>query len=209
MKRFARKFKTFRVWRRGRKLTSYAKKVIVLHKKHPTKTLAQLTGRKAVKELSRRAWNTLTPNQKASRKLALKVLSTMRQGKSLRYSANQFGIDINTATKHLRSALTKKKGKWIAKKLDRIQRSMLISTKGAQKTIVVANSNDASLIGQYHNAVKKFLRTGDESLLKPFKGKKVKDVKGKKYELETDPQNLFDIEEAKEDSEFHEEVDRG
>ncbi len=201
---FSSRFKTYLSWRRGRKLTPYAKRIITLHKQTPKLTLSQLLRIRKPKDLSKKAWSRLTPKQKSERILALKVLSQMRERKSLSRASEEFGISPETAQSHIRSAIKKKRNRWVAKKHDRIQRQMVINEKGESKSIIVINSKDASLIGKYHNAVKQFLQTGDESLLKPFKNESIKDSRGRKHLLETNPQALFDIAEAREDAEFFE-----
>lgn len=128
----------------------------------------------------------------------------MRSGKSLTYSSKEFGLDKKTVKQHIKSAIRKKRERWVAKRTDRIERCLIINEKGQSIEIIVTNSKDASLIGEYHNAVKKFLETGDKSLLEKFKRRVIKDSKGKKHKLETNPDKLYEISEAREDEEFFE-----
>lgn len=52
--------------------------------------------------------------------------------------------------------------------------------------IQLKNRQEESRYASYLNAVKKFQDTGDDSDLKKFKGKTVKDINGKKHTLVTD-----------------------
>jgi hypothetical protein len=159
---------------------------------------------KMVKNLSKVKWNNLKPSQKRLRVLSLNVLTDMRNGKSLTSASKEFGLDKEIVKQHIKSAIIKKRERWVAKKIDRIERCLVINEKGKSRGIIVTNSKDASLIGEYHNAVKKFLETGDKSLLKKFKRRIIKDSKGKKHKLETNPDKLYEISEAREDEEFFE-----
>jgi hypothetical protein len=163
------------------------------------------TGRygKTSRNLSKMGWFELSDSQKHTRSISLKVLSMMMGGKSLSSSAEELKISVKTVKTHVRSAIRKSHGRWKPKKTDGIERAMVINERGRSKTILVSDSAQASMIGKYHNAVKQFLETGDESLLWPFKKIRIVDSSGKKHKLETDPQKLYDIDDAKENSEFY------
>jgi len=178
----------------------YAYKSIMSDKRHKSHKISS----KRATNLSRRSWSRLTPRQKTRRITSLKVLSLVREGKSLVKWSREFGISLDIVKSHLKSAIRKKGKRWVAKAYDMIQRNMVISEKGESISIIITNSEDASLIGRYFNDVKKFLVSGDVSLLKKYKGKKIKDSRGKVHTLETNPQALYDIEEAREDEEFFE-----
>ncbi|HLY23523.1 MAG TPA: hypothetical protein VKT83_13750 [bacterium] len=53
--------------------------------------------------------------------------------------------------------------------------------------IKVLSSTSASRIGDYHNAMDEYSRTGEISKLVPFKGKWVLDARGKRRYFLTDP----------------------
>lgn len=157
-----------------------------------------------VKDASKIEWSRLSNDQKHFRTLSLKVLANMRDGKSLMKSSREFGIDPRTVKGHIKSGIRKSRSRWRPRKMDRIERALVINENGRSKTIIVSDSTQATIIGQYHNAVKTFLETGDISLLKPFKKIIITDSKGRKHRLETRPNKLFEIHEAREDSEFFE-----
>ena len=153
---------------------------------------------------SLKEWFELNPSGRHGRILSLKVLGNMRRGKSLRMASLEFGINPETAKRHIRSAIVKRHGRWIARRLDKIERCMNIYERGRIKSIRVTNSEDASIIGHYYNDVKKALETGDASVLRKYRGKILTDSEGKKHRLETKLDKIRDIEDSKEEPEFYE-----
>jgi hypothetical protein len=155
-----------------------------------------------IKNLSKVKWSKLKPEDKRLRILSLKVLNQMREGKSLTKSSKEFGLDKEIVKHHIKSAIRKKRERWMAKRFDRIERCLAINERGKSRKIITTNFKDASLIGEYHNAVKKFLETGDIKLLKKFKRRVIRDSKGKRHKLETKPESLYEISEMREEEEF-------
>lgn len=156
------------------------------------------------KKLSRSSWNQLSSYQKYQRNLSLEVLRRMRGGHSLTYASKQLGISRSTVLSNLGITLFKRSRRWQAKKSDSIDRAINIYEQGKVRTIIVKGSKHSRTIGEYYNAVRNYIISGDSTYLKPFKKKRIVDSKGKKYRLETNPKNIYDIEESKEDSEFFE-----
>ena len=152
--------------------------------------------------MSKRPWDMLTPAQQEIRKRALAALSKIRQGLFLSVAAKEVGIDSRTAAKHLGRAITKLNGKYLARPVDHISRSMLVYSQGKQFVITVTDSKAASTIGQYFNAVRQYLNTGDSAALKKFKNVLVVDSDGTKYRLETGGKKIQAIEAEKEEPEF-------
>ena len=89
-------------------------------------------------------------------------------------------------------------------KSDKIPREIIIKEDGNEIPIIVKNSKHASIIGQYHNAVRHFLDTGDNSKLKKFKKTRIKDVDGKTHSLEINSDKIIEIEDRKEEPEIFE-----
>ena len=81
---------------------------------------------------------------------------------------------------------------------------MKINNNGREVSIQINDSRTASLIGQYHNAVKKFLNTGDKKSLKKFRNKKIRDIDGNFHSFETNPASIIEINERIEEPEFYE-----
>lgn len=152
----------------------------------------------------KRTYKALSARQKATRKIALEVLTEARQAnKSLSQIASEKHISPKTVIRHT-NAFKKKDGLWTAKKCDRIHRTMIIYEDGKETSIEVNDSRTASIIGEYHNAVKEYLNTGNNSALKKFKRRKITDIKGDKHSFEIDTDAITDINEAIEEPEFYE-----
>lgn len=159
---------------------------------------------KRVADLSRVKWAKLKPEDRRLRIQALKGLDLMRDKVPLTKASKEVGLIAETFKGHIGAAIFKRKGRWRAKKFDIIERQMQINEREKIKSIVVTNSKDASLIGQYHNDVKKALETGDEKILRRYKRYVIKDSRGKRHRLETRLNKIYEIEEAKEEPELFE-----
>jgi len=158
-----------------------------------------------MKPLNRITWKNLTNKQKYQRKLVLEVLRLMRRGLSFSSATKESGISQYLSKKNLGRYLRKKSGRYIPTLTDSIQRSMeFYSRKEGRIFIIVKNSKDASLIGEYFSSVRQAIRTGDDSYLKKFKRKSITDAEGKKHYFETDLEKIYDIEEGIEEPEFRE-----
>ena len=215
-KQFSRRIKTYVGWSAQAKPSSYKERIKRLHALYPEATLSQLRGhpRKKEKLLSKLIpkkvfqleYKELLPREKELREKSLKVLSKMRrEGLSLSRASEieEIKISPKTVIRHT-NALNFVRGRWKAKKYDKISRVMAINEKGNEIYLNIKNSRYASIIGKYQNAVKQFLETGDEKVLEPFRGKKIKDAKGNWHTLDTDPENLYEIHERREEEEFYE-----
>lgn len=201
-KRFSNSYKTFISWKKGRKLTKYAQKIIEIHQIFPKKSLTTLRKLKLA-DFSHKKWNKLFASQKSDRINALNVLSEVRKGRSLIKIVKDYGFSLEKVKQHLGNTISFKNNNWIARKIDRIERAIVIYENGKRKTIIVNNSSEAGKIGKYYNAVKKFLQTGNINELKNIKIK-VKDSKGRIHTLETNPERILEIEEEKEEPELTE-----
>ncbi len=152
----------------------------------------------------KRRWNVLTPKQKFLRKISLDVLSQSRQSKkSLSKLAKENGISLK-AVLHNTNAFRKLNGRWVAKRFDKIPRVMVINEKGKEVSIELDDSRRAALVAKYHNAVKQFLSTGNNSKLEKFQNKRIKDIDGKWHSFETDTEKILEINEKIEEPEFYE-----
>ncbi len=63
---------------------------------------------------------------------------------------------------------------------------MKVLTPEGVKVVEVLKKEDASAIGQYWNAVKHFLDTGDDRRLRPFEGKTVERVEREEFQTDLD-----------------------
>jgi hypothetical protein len=78
---------------------------------------------------------------------------------------------------------------------DRFRRDLQVPTALGPTKVPVYGSKAAGELSKYANAINRYLRTGDASRLKAFKGKKV-GTPGRKIELITDPSTLSALAEA-------------
>ena len=117
---------------------------------------------------------------------ALEALNLMRTaGWSLTKSAQSVGLTRPEALVHVRRALRRRRGRWKAKKWDRLTREMKFwDEKGAMK-VEVKDSRTAAKIGAYANAVKTYLSTGDSERLDQFRNQTFQS-NGETYEYLTD-----------------------
>lgn len=199
-KRFSKSFKTFSDWKTRSKDTPYKRRIERLHVLHPKVSLSQLRSHPKGRErslskmkpkpLSKLNWDFLFPKQKRTRVKSAKVLRLMRKkGYSLSKASREVGISPKTVERHT-GALKRDAHRWKAKKYDSLSRFMNINEDGKSVWIEVKDSRHASLIGRYQNAVKKFLESDDETILKPFRNKRVKDINDNWHTLDTDPDSL-------------------
>lgn len=148
------------------------------------------------------SWDDLTPKQKALREKSLAVLvEARRTGKSPNRIAKKIGISFSTVQTNT-NAFKKVGSSWIPKRFDKIPRPMLISENGKLQSIPMSDSRHARTVGKYHNAVKHFLNTGDDSKLKKFSKKKIRDSFGKLHSFETNPKLVLEINERIEEIAF-------
>lgn len=152
--------------------------------------------------IHKKSWLSLSPSEKAVRMRALEALRLIRSGKSFTNAAKSTGISPKTARNQLRGTLFKRKRRWRARAQDRIERALVIYERGRLKTVILRDSETASLVGRYLNDAKKVLETGDRSLLKKYRKVTIKDSKGKKHKLETRIDKIKAIELAREEIEF-------
>jgi hypothetical protein len=153
--------------------------------------------------VSKRSWKALSPGEKASREKSLEVLRDVRRNKkSLSQASQDRGVSVKSVLKNT-DAFKKEGNRWRAKSYDRISRVMAINENGREVSIEVTDSRTASLIGRYHNAVRKYHDNDDTSELEKFQGKTVKDAQGNKHVLETRPEALDEIYEGIESPEFY------
>lgn len=118
-------------------------------------------------------------------------LKALRSGKTLAEAAKEIRVSperLRNQAKRL--GIIKRHGrKWIVRK--NLPREMLIYSGGEAFAIVVGTFPNASKVGRYMAAVRRFLRSNDPAHLKPFVGKLVTDIKGNKHIFETNPNSLY------------------
>jgi len=127
----------------------------------------------------------------------------MRKGESLTRASRKAGVSTRTARKYVGIALSKKRRRWIPRRHDRIPRSMRIYEHGQEQVIIVPDFQTASNIGKYHSIIGRFLDSGDESILREAQRLRyIRDVQGRRHELELRPDVLYRIAERRAEPEF-------
>jgi hypothetical protein len=127
----------------------------------------------------------------------------MNRGRSLTAAAR----DSQLSRKQLQNYVTlrrlaKRKGqRWVSK--DTRLRQVPVMTRGRFRVLTVRGYEPARLVGEHHHAAGEFVRTNDIKLIKPFRGRTVQAVNGRRYILETDPNALHRIA-AMDSPPFHE-----
>lgn len=210
---FSKRYATFEQWNAQAEDTEYARRIRRLHALYPNAILAQLSGRARDGEIPLGEltplplWQlppeVLSPREKGMRRSSLEAISKMRETNGpLSAALADMRISVNDVLKHAGGALRRGKGDYYARAKDDIPRSMKINYRG-REIIVVVDSENASIIGAYHAAIKRFLNTGERSTLEPFAKLTVVDTSGNRYYLDADPHVIQEIEERREEPEFY------
>lgn len=131
------------------------------------------------------------------------AIRLMHGGASLTKAAQA----VHTSPERLRAfvkdnAIAKRDGRRWTMTDDRPRRVSIIADASA-KAIIVPNFTEASRTGKYHNAVRRYVNSGNPDHLREFRGKGVHDFRGNFHPFETDPNDLFRYA-AKDEPEFHE-----
>lgn len=156
--------------------------------------------------ISTRQWDSSSPEEKAARIKALEVLRTMRKGHSFAFSCRHIGMDPRAAKRQLSSYIYKRRRRWRAKKKDHLERAMLIYTRGRIRSVVINDSETASVIGRYLNDVKNMLVSGNLNLIERYRNIKVTDTNGKEHTLETRLEQIKEIELSREQAFFNDNI---
>ena len=122
---------------------------------------------------------------------SLHVISKMRADRvSLAQASREYSIDRRRVLKLAGPALRKKNGRWVATKRDRLLRTLLVPTRDGLREIAVRESQQATFLAQYWDAVQRYLQRGDQSALRQFRGKYITDASNNRISLSTDLQEL-------------------
>ena len=194
------KRKKGRVHKRFSKSKKTSKKYAPKHTSNKLQKKRKVITKKSLYAFS---WDDLSAHQKVERNQALEVLRRMRRGVTLKKASKEVGLSIKSAKSHIGGVLYKKRGKWLAKLEDTLQRCMVIYDKDKGKiTITVKNSEDAASIGVYLSLVNIALNEGKERVFRRLSTKSIRDVFGKRYRFETNLNRLYEIQDEIEDDEF-------
>ncbi len=135
--------------------------------------------------------SSMTGYQRERYEAALHTLSLMRRHKkSISEAAREAGTTPETVVRYARPALKRAQGRWVSQPRDRLERRMLMYDPSGSYHVEVRSSTTATRIGDYHNAVRRFVESGDDSKLRSFAGKYVVDVEGRRHYFLTDPADI-------------------
>lgn len=120
------------------------------------------------------------------------VVSKIRgNNTSLQQASREVGISPRTVTKWAAPALRKTtSGRYTAKPTDQLLRVLLVPTTEGPREVAVRGSRKATQVGEYWNAVHRFLETGDRSGLQKFAGKFLIDAGGNRFSFLADRNEL-------------------
>ena len=129
----------------------------------------------------------LSPAAQDARSRALEAVSRMRIGRlSLSAAARASGTTARTVRRYAAPSLVQTGRRTTAVPTDRLYRRMaLLAADGGRRDVDVRSSAQASRVAAHWNAVDRYLRTGDTSVLKPFRNRTVGG-----QQLATDPAAL-------------------
>ena len=98
------------------------------------------------------------------------ALALARRDPSLPLSkaAELSGTTVQTIRRHAPDALEQHKGRTRVKPMDYLKRRMLMLTSRGLITVTTLDSDSASVIGAYWNAVRAYITSGDFESLEPF-----------------------------------------
>ena len=212
--KFSDKYNTYSDWEKHfHGSDSYRYRIQRLHARFPKASLLQLRGhankRKPISKLRVRvdklSWTALKKKEAITRKKSLSVLSNMRNnGLSLTAACKESHIAQKTVLRSIRQAFKKVKGRWKPKHTDHISRTISIYENCKHVFVTVNDSQTASLLGRYNNAVRQYLTYGNATLImddifkKPFV-----DENNVTHTLDTDL-NCLDQLQANNETEFYE-----
>jgi hypothetical protein len=127
----------------------------------------------------------------------------MNRGESLTAATRRAGLSrkLFTPLASKRRLIKRKGRRWVVN--DKRMKRVLVASRGRLQKIWVDNYEDASLAGSHYSAIGNFVRDNDVSRLEPFEGLFVRAANGKRFPLETDPNELHRIA-AMDSPPFHE-----
>jgi hypothetical protein len=120
------------------------------------------------------------------------AITKMRSDRvSHREASREYDLDPSVLTRLGKSALRKRKnGKYVAKPADKLLRILPLPSKKGLIEVALSDSHEASVIGEYWNAVHRYLSTDDATELERFRRKRIKTASGKHISLLTDVNEL-------------------
>lgn len=140
----------------------------------------------------------LRPKQRLEKAKALRALSLTRRRRlgSLTEAFKQQRLDPSQALNKTTAVMTKH-GQLVPKARDRIPRTMKIYERGRLTHLEIANSEVASAIGRYWDAIADLTETGKTTSLRKLRRQRFRDIKGRIHRLEMNPKVILELETRK------------
>ena len=131
------------------------------------------------------------------------ALLSMNRGQALTAAAHSSRVSAERLRRFvtLKGLAERKASRWVPN--DIRPRRVPVMTGGKMRILTVAGYPEARLVGEHHHAVGQFIRSNEIEWIEPFEGKSVRAVSGRRYPLETDPNELHRIA-AMDMPDFHE-----
>jgi hypothetical protein len=134
---------------------------------------------------------TSTGRHSTARPLRMKVSQVVgvmrREHLSLAQAAKRVGVSPKLVVRESGSSLQRlPNGRYVARATDRLLRVMRIPTVDGIRDISLRNSKDATVIGEYWNAVHAYLAKGDIAGLDRFRDRHITTADGERITLLTD-----------------------
>lgn len=131
-----------------------------------------------------------------ARQQALDVIARARRdGVDIKTAAGREHVPVASVKFWAASAVVAKDGRLVASAADRMYRPMYVYAGGKAVVVDTRGSRVASTVGAYHDAVRRYLETGDRGPLSKFEGKRIAGVT-----LDTDPVVLMEMARADDDA---------
>jgi len=136
--------------------------------------------------------NRIVVNPKSKEELALRA---MKSGFSLRDTARTFGLSEQRLRRYAKenAGAVRVGQRWTFD--DQRPRQFPIYSDGELKTVTLI-PYEASRAALFMHAVRRFLPSGDASILAPYEGEGVTDIHGRFHPFEVDPNRLYELDSA-------------
>ena len=115
------------------------------------------------------------------------IVTKVKRGATFAGACREVGRDPRTVQRLAKPVLRKRRnGRWAVKRTEGLLRVLQKLTPEGRQQVGISDLRQASILGDYWNAVERYRDTGDASALKQFDGKHVIDADGKRVFLLTD-----------------------
>ena len=120
------------------------------------------------------------------------AVARLHKGSSLSQSAADSGVSAERLRKFIRDnhIATRRRGKWKVN-IRKINWEVLLYTRGRADLIQLNDPEQVSLATSFMASVRYFKDRQDKSAIEKYRGKSVRDLRGKDHPLETNPNTLY------------------